>query len=529
MRQRGRTFWGLAILGAVSLVAAACGGGGGGGNGGSGSQIVIGTTDKVVSFDPAGEFDLGSGTPMSSMYQGLLRFDPGSTTPTPDAAKSCRFTDKLHYECTLAANQKFWNGDPVTAQDVKFSFDRNLKIASPNGASSLLGVLKSTAAEGKDKVVFTLKYPFTVFPFLLTDTSFAIVDKNVFPAKKVLDSAKIVGSGPYMMAKYTSGSQLVLKPNPHYGGTLKLANKGVVVQYYTKASALKLDIEQGDVDVAFREFSPTDIASLKKESSKGVQVVEGQGAEIQYLVFNQKIMPGDSAAQKLAIRRAAAYIVNRQAIASDVYNGTVTPLYSMVPSALPGHLDVFKDAYGPSPNVAKAKSTLRAAGVKTPVPLTIWWTPSHYGEPSADMYTDIKRQLQASGLFTITLKNAEWDTYEKAAFTDQYPAFQLGWFPDYPDSDDYTNSFYAKDSFLNDHFSDPKVDADVQTERGNNNQARRVAAFQDIQRVGAAQVPMIPLWEGKQIAVQRKGVTGVKQTLDVSYTFRYWLIGKSNS
>jgi peptide/nickel transport system substrate-binding protein len=527
-------------VGATAAHLAACGGGGGSGGspsgastagaqgGGTGKPIVVGTTDKVVSFDPAGSYDLGSWTPMFSMYQTLMRFPPGETTPTPDAAKACQFTDPTHYECTLRPGQTFWNGDPVDAAAVVYSFERNVKIASPQGASSLLAEMKSVAAKGSDTVVFTLKQPFAVFPFVLSDPSNAIVDPKVFPADKVIANDKIVGSGPYELASYQTGQQLVLKPNPHYAGTLKLHNSGVVVRYYTQPSALKLDIEQGNIDVAYRTFSPTDIASLRGESSKGVEVVSGEGAEIQYIVFNLKKMPGSSDAQKLAIRQAVSMIIDRQQIAESDYDGTVSPLYSMVPDALAGHIDAFKTAYGASPDPAKAKQVLQAAGVTTPVTLDLWWTPSHYGETSADMYTTIKRQLEATGLFKVNLHSAEWATYSGAFPTDQYPAFQLGWFPDYPDSDDYVAPFYGSTtSFLNSHFSNKEVDAAIAAERASTDQATRNAAFEKIQTIGAQQAPLVPIWQGKQIAVQRTGVTGVKDTLDASYTFRYWLIGKS--
>jgi peptide/nickel transport system substrate-binding protein len=462
------------------------------------------------------------------MYQTLLRFPPGETTPTPDAAKTCEFTAPTQYECTLRPGQKFWNGDPVDAAAVVYSFERNVKIASPQGASSLLAEMKSIAAKGSDTVVFTLKQPFAVFPFVLSDPSNAIVDPKVFPADKVLANDKIVGSGPYELSSYQTGQQLVLKPNPHYAGTLKLHNTGVVVRYYTQPSALKLDIEQGSIDVAYRTFSPTDVASLQGEASKGVEVVSGQGAEIQYIVFNLNKMPGSSAAQKLAIRQAVSMIIDRQQIAQSVYNGTVTPLYSMVPDALAGHVDAFKTAYGANPDPAKAKQLLQTAGVTTPVTLDLWWTPSHYGETSADMYTSIKRQLEASGLFKVNLHSAEWAAYSGAFPTDQYPVFQLGWFPDYPDSDDYVAPFYGTTtSFLNSHFSNKEVDAAIAAERASTDQATRNAAFEKIQTIGAQQAPLVPIWQGKQIAVQRSGVTGVKDTLDASYTFRYWLIGKS--
>ncbi|HVX43668.1 MAG TPA: ABC transporter substrate-binding protein [Mycobacteriales bacterium] len=518
---------GLGLAVALS-VASACGGGGNGGGGGS-DAVIVGTTDKVVSFDPAGAYDQGSWTPMWSMYQQLLRFDPGQNTPVPDAAKSCDFMDSTNtkYECTLRSGQKFWNGDTMTIDDVIYSFKRNLKIAAPEGASSLLSPIKSITKEGDTKVVFTLKEPFAVFPFVLADASNSIVDHKVFPPDKLLASNKIIGSGPYKMDKYDDGEQLVLTPSKDYGGDHQLSNKGVIVRYYSQATTLKTDIENGAVDVAYRTLGPTDIAGLRKESSKGVQVVEGQGAEISYWNFNLKTMPGANPAQKLAIRRAAAMSIDRAAIAKNAYNDTVTPLYSMVPAGLSGHIEAFKDEFGAKPDVAKAKQELQKAGVKTPVSLDTWYTPSHYGEASRDMYLNIQRQLDATGLFKINLKNAEWAAYSKAYPTDQYPTFQLGWFPDYPDSDDYVAPFYGTDtSFLNIHFSDKAVDAAITAERGASDEAQRVKSFEQIQRIGAKQVPMIPIWQGKQIAVQRKGVTGVEKTLDPSYTFRYWLLGK---
>lgn len=529
MRRRRRIAQGVVLLAGTAMIATACGGGGGdSGGGGNGEHVVIGTTDRVVSFDPAGTYDQGSWTPMHSMYQTLLRYKPGQTTPSPEAAKKCDFADPTHFVCTLRKNQKFWNGDTLTSKDVVYSFKRNLKIAAPNGASSLLTPMEKIEAKGKYKVEFTLKYPFTAFRGVLTDPAMAIVDHKVFPDDKVMASNKIVGSGPYKMVKYQKSQQLVLKPNPNYGGPRKLHNSGVIVQYYAKPSQLKLDIEGGDIDVAYRKFSPTDIASLRSESkSKGLQVVEGKGASIQYMVFNLKTMPGDSPEQKLAIRKAAAMSIDRQAIAKNVYNGTVKPLYSMVPDTLPGSIPVFKTKYGASPDKAKATQLMKQAGVDTPVKLELWWTPSHYGPSSSDMYTNIKRQLEATGLFKVTLKSAEWDQYNTSFPQDRYPAFQLGWFPDYPDVDDYVTPFFGENSFLKAHYQNDEIQKQIKIERGTTDKSKRLPAFKKIQKISAQDVPTIPITQGKEIAVKRDGVSGVKKTLDPSYTFRYWLISKS--
>ena len=101
----------------------------------------------------------------------------------------------------------------------------------------------------------------------------------------------------------------MLEKNPEYGGAYPAKNDRAIVQYFDKSSALKLAVEQGDVDVAYRSFSPTDLEDLK--SAGGVNVVGGKGTEIRYLVFNDDLQPGDNDAQKLAIRRAVAYTIDR--------------------------------------------------------------------------------------------------------------------------------------------------------------------------------------------------------------------------
>jgi peptide/nickel transport system substrate-binding protein len=520
-RHRGLRALGLLAASAALLVGiAGCGGGGGGGGG----TIIRGTIDQPVSYDPAGAYDLPSYDIIYNVYQNLLTIPPGGNKPVPEAAQSCDFTNPTTYECTMNDGLKFSDGSPLTAQDVKFSFDRNVKIADPQGASSLLANMKSVEAPDDKTVIFHLKEPDATWPLVITAASFAIVPSDVFPNDKLQPSGKVIGSGRYTVASFEPGQQTVLEKNPEYTGPDPAKNDRAITQYFDKSSALKLAVEQGDVDIAYRSLSPTDLQDLKGAS--GVTVVGGKGVEIRYLVFNEKLQPGSTDAQKLAVRRAVAYTVDRQAIADHVYNGTVTPLYSMVPQGLQFATESFKDEYGASPDVSAAKKTLADAGVKTPVDLEIWWTPTHYGAGSADEYAEIEHQLEDSGLFSVTLKSTEWNQYSEAAFTDKYPQYQLGWFPDYPDADDYTASFYAKTSFLNDHYSNPKIDKLLADEKATTNDAQRAKDFTEIQKIGAEDAPTIPIWQGGQIAAVRDGVSGVTDTFDPSFIFRFWLITK---
>jgi peptide/nickel transport system substrate-binding protein len=502
------------------LVAAGCGGDDDGGGG----TIIRGTIDQPVSYDPAGAYDLPSYDVLTNTYQNLLQIPPGSVEPEPEAAESCEFTNDTTYECTMKDGLTFSDGSPLTAEDVKFSYDRNIEIADPSGASSLLANLKSTEAPDEKTVIFNLKSPDATWPFVVSTLSFAIVPSDVFPADKLQPSDEVIGSGRYAVASFEPGQQTVLEPNPEYTGEDPAENDGAIIQYFDKASALKLALEQGDVDIAYRNLSPTDYEDLR--GAEGIDVIGGKGVEIRYLAFNLDLQPGDNDEQKLAIRRAAAYTIDRDAIAKNVYDGTVQPLYSMIPQGLDYATEPFKDEFGESPDIDAAEAELQKAGVDTPVPLEIWWTPTHYGPGSADEYAEIQTQLEDSGLFEVTLKSTEWTQYSEAYPTDKYPQFQLGWFPDYPDPDDYVGNFYSKTSFLNIHYSNPEVDRLLAKEKASTEDSVRAPAFERIQEIGAEDVPTIPIWQGGQIAAVRDNVSGVEDTFDPAFLFRFWLISK---
>jgi peptide/nickel transport system substrate-binding protein len=528
----------LAMLGCTAMLAvgtAACGSssnddtGGGGGGGtkpaapaGSADTYIIGTTDKVVSLDPAGAYDLGSQQLIGNMYQNLLSLPAGGNKPEPDAAESCDFSDPKTYVCTLKDGLKFSSGDPLTSDDVKFSLDRQLKIADPSGPSSLLASLKSVDATDPKTVTMHLKKVDNTWPFILTHNVAAIVPSKIYPADKKQPDDKVIGSGPYQLEKYVPNQQAVFKANPNYTGPNKAATPNVIMQYYEQPSALKLAIEQGDVDVAYRSLSPTDLEALKGETDKGIKVVEGAGTEIRYIVFNVKKKPADN----VAVRQAIAQVLDRQAIATNVYKDTVKPLYSTVPAALPGAKESFKDAYG-EPDPAKAKQILADAGVQTPISLDGWYTPTHYGPVEVDLWNEIKRQLEGSGLFKVKLDSTEWTQYKDAAFAKhQYYFYGMGWFPDYPDGDNYLAPFLRDGGFFQNGYSSKEVNTALDKELSSSDEAERTDAFGVVQDAEAKDVPLIPIWEGKQIAAVRTGVEGVEKTFDPAFQFRFWLVTK---
>ncbi len=160
--------------------------------------------------------------------------------------------------------------------------------------------------------------------------------------------------------------------------------------------------------------------------------------------------------------------------------------------------------------------TLSDAGVKTPVPLEIWYTPSHYGASSGDEYAEIKRQLDDSGLFDVTLKSTEWNQYSEAAFTDKYPIYQLGWFPDYPDADDYVGNFYSNTSFLNIHYDNPEMQKLLAQEKASTDDVDSPAGVRQDpadRRAGRADDPDLGGRPGRRRARRRPGSRGHVRSL----------------
>jgi peptide/nickel transport system substrate-binding protein len=461
----------------------------------------------------------------ANVFEHLMDFRNGSKLE-PSLATKCFSVGTLKtWRCNLRKGVTFSDGSAFDSADVKFSIDRvnNKSVkaqAAANSPSPLLGNLKSVTTSGAYTVTFNLKSPQVTWPAVLATQCCAIVPSDTYaPDKLRSNTDSQIGTGPYELTKYTAGQQAVLQRNDSYWGP-KAKTPNLIIRYYTKSSTMKLALQSGEIDMSYQSFTPTEITSLEKQ--KGVRVYKGAGGRIRYLVMNVKRPP----ANNVAVRRAVAYLMPRQAIAARVYHGQVQPLFSQVPVGYPGHIDAFATVYGRSPNPAKAKQVLQQAGLTVPFPIEIWWTPTHYGDATADEYAEIKRGLEKNGVFKVTLKSSEWAQYSSVLGT-QYNVFQLGWFPDYPDAENYVVPFYRSDTFTADGYNSPQMEALIKKELSSNTIAKRVAVLRQIQLLAARDAPIIPYWQQAMIAVGRTDVRGIPSTLDPTVIMRFWKLSKS--
>ncbi|CAN5468829.1 ABC transporter substrate-binding protein [soil metagenome] len=541
---RARHVLSLASAGILIASLAACGenardadtSGSGSGDGDSAGaaasgEWTLGTTETVTAMDPAGSYDFGSWNMQYNIFEQLVTIPAGESEPVDDAA-SCAYDDPTTLTCTLKEGLTFSNGDELTSSDVLYSFKRNLEINDPNGSSVLLGSISNgdsenqTLAEGAIEtpddltVVFHLNQADQTFLKILSSATSSIVDEEVFPADALLGDADVIGSGPYTLAGYDPGKQATLIANTAYDGDRAPQTKQIFVQYFNDPAPLRNAIASEQIDIAWRTLSPTDLNSLEDEGT--VDVIKGEGSEFRYWVWQLDAGAGGDK----AVRQAAAQLIDRDAITENAYDGTVAPSYSIVPPGLGGQKDSFQEKYG-DPSVDAAKQILSDAGIKTPVKITLGYTPTHYGPNAVDEANEFAGQLNDSGLFDVKLADAEWEEYQDLYKQNAYDLFILGWYPDFLDADNYLTPFVRDGGFFANGYSNDEVNSLLDQALGETDEAARADEIGQLQDIVAEDVPLIPSWNGQNVAVATDKMSGVEETLDPTYIFRFWGITKS--
>lgn len=523
-----------AVVGLLAPVLAACGGSD---SGSGGDAIVVGTTDRFTAleeapapFDPAYAYDVGSWNILRQTTQTLMIQPRGDGEPVPEAAEKCGFTDtgNERYACTLRDGLKFANGDAVTAEDVKFSIERALSIKADSQVYGLLSTVDTVETQGDREVIFHLNTADATFPFKLSTPVAGIVNPDDYEKGKLREGFELTGSGPYTMKAEVKNDEMtkaVFTKNPEYKGSLKVNNDKVEMVSFDDAEAMGAALDKGDIDVMTRAMTPDQIRKLSNATDGDVDLIEVAGLEIRYLGFNTDA----PTVKDKAVRQAMAQLINRSELVSEVYGSQAEPLYSMVPASITGHSNSFFNKYG-DPSVDKAKGMLEDAGIKTPVKLTMHYTTDHYGAATKQEFEQLQKQLNDSGLFDIDIKGTPWDKFRPAELKGEYDVFGMGWFPDFPDADSFIAPFLDKDNTLNSPYANPEIrNTLIPESRREADRLSAVDSLTEIQDITATDVPVIPLWQGKQYVAAGDDVTGTAYVLNSSSTLQLWELGRGVS
>lgn len=486
------------------------------------TTVVYGTTDKVTDMDPANAYDFHTWEIFENIFQGLLGYPAGETKLVPQLATGYTISpDGKDYTFTLRQGVKFSDGTPFDASTVKWSIDRVMRL---KGDPSWLvtDFVSSVEVVDPHTVKFVLKHPCAYFPALVATPPYFPVDPNIYPADKIignpseLKGGKLVGLGPYECTSFKRDEEIVLDANPHFYGK-KPKNDRIVIRTFADATTMRLALQRGDLDFAFKSLNPSDIKSLMKHSK--LKTIKGQGPFIRYLCFQCQTPPFNDK----IVRQAVAAAINRPQIIRKVYLGLNSPLYSMVPKGMWTHIDAFKATLGDG-NIKLARKLLASRGfnAKHKLKFTLWYTTSHYGDSEVDLAAVIRQQMEATGVMQVNVRAAEWATYKQNYEKKIMPVYLLGWYPDFIDPDDYTAAFASTTASAGNgiFFSNPTWDAMFRKEETSSNKKTRAEVFEHIQKMWTDQVPTVPIFQGNLYLFSQKDVRGIKisPTLQLLYS-----------
>lgn len=490
------------------------------------TTLVYGTTERVSDMDPANAYDFHTWEIFYNIYDGLMGYPAGETELVPKLAESYTIVDDgKGYIFKLRKGIQFTDGTPFNAQAVKWSIDRVIRL---KGDPSWLvtDFVDSVEVVSDYAVKFNLKNPVAYFPSLVATVPYFPVNPNVYPADKIvtdpseLKGGKLVGLGAYQVTSFKRDQEIVLDTNKKFWGS-DPKNDRVVIRYFADATTMRLAIEKGELDFAFKSFNPSDINDLK--NSPKIQTIEGQGPYIRYLVFQCAKQFNDK-----VLRRGVAAAINRPALIKKVFLGQNMPLYSMVPEGMWTHSENFKTALGDG-NIELSKTLLAQKGyTKTnKLKFTLWYTPAHYGDTEVDVAAVLKQQFEATGVMDVTVKSAEWATYKQNWRNQVMNIYLLGWYPDYIDPDNYTNSFAGTAGSKGNgiYFSSQQWDKMFVDAQKSADPATREAIYTEIQELWADEVPTAPIFQGSLYLFAQKDIQGIK--ISPTLQFIYSAISKT--
>ncbi|RWR45905.1 ABC transporter substrate-binding protein [Sinirhodobacter ferrireducens] len=302
-----------------------------------------------VSLDPIATSDNGSIWTQLLIYDTLVRPDATGTKLEPGLAESWTVSDDGLTIRFKLRDAKFSDGTPVTAEDVQFSIAR--AASEESGWGRFYRPITRFEIPNPREIVMHLTEPFTPAFNNLALFAAAILPKAALEAKGAAFFDAPVGSGPFVLKKWTRGASLELVKNPYYWQAGKPAVDEAVLEVVTEPSARVIKLEAGEVDVAL-DPPLNQLAALKAEPGITTGSVTPYRAD--FVQLNTRYAPLGNE----KVRQALNYAIDKTALIKGVLYGEGTPAASAMP--VMAYADPALTPYPYDP--AKAKALLAEAG-----------------------------------------------------------------------------------------------------------------------------------------------------------------------
>jgi oligopeptide transport system substrate-binding protein len=440
------------------------------------------------------------------VFSGLVRLGSNPVNPfEPDLAESWSVLENgTVYEFKLRKDLKFSNGDPVTAQDFKWSFER---AAHPDTASTvaeeflgdIVGIKEivegtATTAEGIEVVDertlrLTIDAPKAYFIAKLTyPTAFVLNKSNVESlGRKWTD--KPVSTGPFNLKEYRIGQRIRLERNNNYWGRLAYLDEVV----FNLAGGVSMAMYENDeIDITSVGLADLERVQDPTEDINRDLVEVPPNFAVSYVGFNMKEPPFDDA----AFRQALNHSVDKQLIADQVFSNLVKPAYGIIPPGFPGFSPDI-DGLEFDPQLAKDLLAQSAYADPTKRPRIILTVPGTGGSPglTTEVVADMWRQNLG---IEIEIQQVEWATYIQDLHRGRLQAWSgLSWQADYPDPQTFIDVLFRSNSAINyGGYANDQVDEYVVSAQTEQDATKRVKFYNDAEQIVVSEAAWLPLWWG---------------------------------
>lgn len=443
-------------------------------------------------LDPAQSSIESVSTIVANMCEGLFTQGP-DYRPQPALATKVEHPDPLTYVIRLREGVKFWNGKPVTPEDVLYSVER---ILDPKLGSSWISWainLRSIEAIGGNTVIIKLKKPDVLVPNFFALPAFFVVEKaSAEAAGKAFGTAKapVMCTGPYKTVGWTQGQDITLTRNDSWWNTAaKPKVKTLRFTFISDPSAQTAALASGDVDGQFA----VPLAAHNQLSGKG-RLLYGQSMAPTFLsVLNKNGALGD-----LAVRQALQALIDYKGILRSVLQGTGQPLRALVPpSAWGSAQEVYGAEYNklpePSQDLDKARNLINGSARAKQKIVLAYTTAIDENARTATAIADTAEQV---GL-NIELKPL---TAEQFGAVFSAPAARVGidlllagGYLDFPEPLAYYQFFTTGNFYNFGGYSNKEYDRAILTAIGEENPAARARLVASAQGIMAKDLVNIPI------------------------------------
>jgi peptide/nickel transport system substrate-binding protein len=496
--------------------------------------------DDIITMDPGEAFELSTAEVTSNTYSLLVRLDMNDTSKIKgDLADSWTVSDDgLTYTFKLKPGLKFASGNPITAEDVAWSFERAVKLdKSPAFILTQFGLTGDNVTE-KAKAVDPTTFTFTVDKAYapsfvlncLTATVASVVDK-----KLVLDHVKPVtvdadhkydndfgnewlktnyaGSGAYKLREWRANEVVVMERNDNYYGEKAKLNR-VIYRYMKESSAQRLALEAGDIDIA-RNLEPGDLDAVTKNAD--LATTNAPKSTVYYVSLNGK----NENLKKPEVQEAFKYLVDYDAIGATLIKGIGEIHQTFLPTGQLGALN--ENPY--KLDVAKAKELLAKAGLPGGFSVTM---DVRNTQPVTGIAESMQQTLAQAGVKMEIIPGDGKQTLTKyrARTHDIY----IGqWGSDYFDPNSNADTFTSnpdnsdagtvKTLAWRNTWEAPELDKETKAALLERDAAKRAAMYEDVQKKFLANSPFVVIFQQIEVAGYRKSLKDFKlgPSFDTNY------------